>query len=481
MEKVTFSIIMCTRNAENTIEKAIDSCCRQSFSDWELWILDNGSTDRTAILIEEAAHRDKRIHTLHLEQGVGWAKGTSICLKHVNGKYMTFLAADDFFLNNGSLDEVAQVAEKEKPDIIWVGHACVQKESKGYEIVGGVIPEYVVYSEKEDKVNQVFELMNNLYYNSFFHYVKIDLLKQYGINFYEPFYADYEGMTEAMCVSSNAVVLDVPVYALTVNTSQTAGSTTWRRNVSQWNSVWKAVVESGKYDAEKLAYIAMRIFNNNMAGLKNICSGGNIRNEEMNSIEKTSLERFQYLEQVLETQEYVEMFYYAGRERYAEEIFNCAKNIYEQCLVEGYTKKDIHISVRWLSYLVDGLCEYQEDKFTDRIVFDINDFCNVRMALCHENNIGVYGYELIKKMIPFVTDKVISELEAINCKFVEYYYNRIYELLFLATEIKKRRITQEIVVIVQECVQLLQMIKNDILPEELKQVMNDIKTVASIA
>lgn len=471
---------MCARNAENTVGRAIESVCNQSFSDWELWILDNGSTDKTGVIIEEAAQKDERIHTLRLEEGVGWAKGVSICLEYVNGQYMTFLAADDFLLNAGSLVSVAQVIEKEDPDIIWTGYAMVQKDSYGYQIAGGAIPEYTVYSDEKDKISEVFEIMNKLYYNSFFHYIKIDLLKQYGINFYDPFYADYEGMTEAMCVSSKSVILDVPVYALTVNTSQTRGATTWRKNVVQWKSIRKAVIESGAYDAAKMSYIAVRIFNNNMVMLENICSGGNIRNGEMNPIEKTALEKFQYLEEVLETPEFTEMFHYADRSRYAERIFICAKNIYGQCLREGYTREDIYECVEWLSYLVDGLCEYAGNKFTDRFVFTKENFQSVKVALCHEKNIGVYGYELIRGMVPFVTEEVLAEWDAIQCRYVGYYYNRIYELLFLAEEITKRRKTQEIITIVQESIQLLQMIKNDLSAEQVKQAMNDIKLVTDI-
>lgn len=480
MEEVMFSIIMCARNAESTIEKAIKSVCNQSFSDWELWILDNGSTDRTGIIINDIAGKDERIHTLRLEQGVGWAKGTSICLEYVKGQYMTFLAADDFLLNAGSLFSVAQVVEREEPDIIWTGYAMVQKNDQKYQIVGGYIPEYIIYSQKEDKISEVFELMNNLYYNSFFHYIKIDLLRQNGIDFYNPFLGDYEGMTEAMCVSSKSVVLDVLVYALTVNTSQTSGATTWRKNVVQWDSICKALVELGAYDAEKLRYIAVRIFNNNMAMLENIFSGGNVRDEEMNPIEKTELEKFQYLEQVLETSEFTEMFYYAGRSRYAERIFICAKNIYEQCLQEGYTRESINECVKWLSYLVDGLCEYTGDKFTDRLTFTEESFRNVKVALCHEKNIGIYGYELIERMIPFVTDEVLPEWNAIQCKFVEYYYNRIYELLFLAVEIKKKRKTKEVITIAKESMQLLQMIKDDLSAEQVEQTVSDIKLVADI-
>ena len=63
--------------------------------------------------------------------------------------------------------------------------------------------------------------MQSLYYNSFFHFERISFLKENNIDFFEPYYADFEGMTEAMCRAKRMVVVDKALYALTENTSQT--------------------------------------------------------------------------------------------------------------------------------------------------------------------------------------------------------------------------------------------------------------------
>lgn len=56
-----FSIIMCTYNSAHTLKYAVDSVCRQSYADWELVILDNGSSDMTVELLQEYQKEDKRI------------------------------------------------------------------------------------------------------------------------------------------------------------------------------------------------------------------------------------------------------------------------------------------------------------------------------------------------------------------------------------------------------------------------------------
>lgn len=167
MEKnVIFSIFMCARNTEDTLPHAIESVKIQTCKDWEMIIIDNGSTDGTWQLIQAAMEQDTRVKGIHLDQGVGWPKGASICMEYAVGEYMMFLAADDFFLGPGSLQAIKN-ALPEKPDMVFCGHASVQLAGNMYRIGGGIIPEKRMYTG-EDKISDLFEIMGTLYYNSFF-------------------------------------------------------------------------------------------------------------------------------------------------------------------------------------------------------------------------------------------------------------------------------------------------------------------------
>ena len=101
-----------------------------------------------------------------------------------------------------------------------------------------------------------------------------------------------------------------------------------------------------------IGYIARRVFSNNMNLLKVICTGGSIMDEEMNPIRKTSLERLQYMELSLELPEYNEMFYYAGRELFLDDIFENVKELMGECLRDGYSKEEIAQQIKWLDKLV---------------------------------------------------------------------------------------------------------------------------------
>lgn len=86
------SVIVPAYNAEKYIEEAIQSVVDQAYQNWELIIVDDGSTDATSQII--ASFEDKRILLIEQENaGVSAARNRG--LSEVKGKYITFLDADD--------------------------------------------------------------------------------------------------------------------------------------------------------------------------------------------------------------------------------------------------------------------------------------------------------------------------------------------------------------------------------------------------
>ena len=72
-ERPLVSVIMPAYNAEKYIEEAIRSVLSQTYTNWKLLILDDGSTDRTAELAERFANADTRIRLLRNPQNMGVA------------------------------------------------------------------------------------------------------------------------------------------------------------------------------------------------------------------------------------------------------------------------------------------------------------------------------------------------------------------------------------------------------------------------
>ncbi len=89
-----FSIIIPTYNREATIKRAISSVINQTFTDWEIVLVDDGSTDNTKSIIESFHHpRIKYIYQSNSERSAARNKG----IKNAVGRYICFLDSDDEF------------------------------------------------------------------------------------------------------------------------------------------------------------------------------------------------------------------------------------------------------------------------------------------------------------------------------------------------------------------------------------------------
>ncbi len=88
------SIIMPVYNAEHFLKRSIDSVLKQSFCDWELLIVDDGSTDESASICRSYIKKDPRIR-LFGQKHKGQAAARNVGLKNASGEYIAFLDADD--------------------------------------------------------------------------------------------------------------------------------------------------------------------------------------------------------------------------------------------------------------------------------------------------------------------------------------------------------------------------------------------------
>lgn len=100
MTEPLVSIIMPAYNAEKYIKQAINSVQNQDYSNWELLICDDCSTDGTKNIIKRFQDEDDRIKLFELQNNSGVTKARNKALENSTGKYIAFLDSDDFWLPN---------------------------------------------------------------------------------------------------------------------------------------------------------------------------------------------------------------------------------------------------------------------------------------------------------------------------------------------------------------------------------------------
>lgn len=115
-EKRKISVIIPAYNAERFLGNAIASVVNQSHKNIEIIIINDGSTDGTKDILNQAVQEDPRIHVITTEnQGVSHAR--NLALDAVTGEYVFFLDADDY-LELGALEQYLLISQQEQADIV---------------------------------------------------------------------------------------------------------------------------------------------------------------------------------------------------------------------------------------------------------------------------------------------------------------------------------------------------------------------------
>lgn len=129
------SIIIPTHNRAHLISRAIQSVIDQSYTDWELIIVDDGSTDNTEEVLQPFL-KDERIRYI-IKENSGAAHSRNVGVDLSTGDYITFLDSDDEAKPEW-LFEIMQVIENEFPVLICCGCEIVSHQG---EIVDIKLPE----------------------------------------------------------------------------------------------------------------------------------------------------------------------------------------------------------------------------------------------------------------------------------------------------------------------------------------------------
>ena len=99
MNKPCVSIIIPVYNVEQFLPNCIDSVLGQSFADFELLLIDDGSTDGSGAICDVYAEKDDRVRVFHKENG-GASSARNVGLDNAVGEWVTFVDSDDYILDN---------------------------------------------------------------------------------------------------------------------------------------------------------------------------------------------------------------------------------------------------------------------------------------------------------------------------------------------------------------------------------------------
>ena len=199
MSSSLISVIGPVFNAQNTIRKCLDSFVSQTFSDWELLLIDDGSPDESGRICDEYAAREPRIRVIHKENsGVSSARQTG--LDAAEGKYIIHADPDDWVEPN-MLEELYTISAAEDADMV-ICDWFVEIQGK------------TEYRCQQPKSLQASVVLNNLFDGTLHGSCCNKLIKRSCIDLYGARFPEGINYCEDVCFNVQLLIHDIKVAYL---------------------------------------------------------------------------------------------------------------------------------------------------------------------------------------------------------------------------------------------------------------------------
>lgn len=144
MKKGLVSIITPMYNGERFISQTIDSVLAQSYTDWEMIIVDDGSKDNGSVLVAAYAAKDARIHLVkQSNMGCGAARNNGI--RRAEGQYIALLDADDTW-NSNFLEKQLELMKAKNTELVYSSHTRIDENNEEC-LKPFIVPQKVGYKD----------------------------------------------------------------------------------------------------------------------------------------------------------------------------------------------------------------------------------------------------------------------------------------------------------------------------------------------
>lgn len=185
------TVIIPAYNVEAYVARAIESMQRQTMEDFELLVVNDGSTDRTGDIVRQYTRHDLRIVDFHTENG-GAPAARNLALDHARGKYVYFMDADDW-AEPELLESLVEPAETNSLDLVVEGFYIETYYGKGDEHTTEMKhrPSAVYPTQQEFRVAAASLFDQNLLYPPWNKLFVRERIERLGLRFRNTFWDDF--------------------------------------------------------------------------------------------------------------------------------------------------------------------------------------------------------------------------------------------------------------------------------------------------
>ena len=217
----SISVIVPVYQAETYLKKCVESVVKQTFSDWELLLVDDGCTDDSPAICDACAAEDDRIRVFHKRKNGGVSAARNLGLNEAKGDYIAFLDVDDRF-EFRALETLWCLREQTGADTVGCAHLNLYADGKKY--VEPLLPAGV-YDAQGIREKIVAPLLGDRLtapvFNGFIwrYLFSADVIRSARLTFEGAYLEDELFLMEYFCNAQKLAVTEQPLYRYFLNPS----------------------------------------------------------------------------------------------------------------------------------------------------------------------------------------------------------------------------------------------------------------------
>lgn len=271
------SVIFPVYGVEDYVEGAVRSVLAQTYDNYEIFLVDDGSKDRSGEVCDRLAEEDSRITVFHTPNG-GAPAARNHAMEHANGKYYYFMDSDDW-TEPTMLEDMVALAERTQAQLVITGFYIDQYYSDTEYVTEIKTQPSAVYDQTEFRANawKLFENnMINTPWNKLFLRSYIDGI---GLRWPDIFWDDVAFCTDAIRDMDKVAVSSTPYYHFLRKRSESETAKyregVYERNEAMHDQIADLYDHWGQHDADSETMIARRYIDRFFVSLENVANPKN--------------------------------------------------------------------------------------------------------------------------------------------------------------------------------------------------------------
>lgn len=202
MPSPQISVIVPVYNTEKYLRRCIDSILAQTFTDFELLLIDDGSTDGSGAICDEYALKDSRVRVFH-ESNSGVSSARNLGLNNVRGEWISFVDSDDW-IDTDYYRCLMRKAENANADVVMCDFYFATDNNQKQNIFRY---EDCIHNDLGSYISTVWNVVWNGVHRRIL-YERYNILFPLGITFCE----DFHVMVRLLFYAQNVQILHSPLY-----------------------------------------------------------------------------------------------------------------------------------------------------------------------------------------------------------------------------------------------------------------------------